>query len=619
MYCSMKCKNKVHQSYAAQRERSIERKLAFVTALGGKCSLCGYDENLAALSFHHKSGKEYQLDARSLSNRGLAAVEKEIAKCELLCSNCHMKLHHPSLDLAKLSTEPTALTTELQARKSRHRQVITGTSIAENDLLVKKFERNLGVMGVEKETVVLGVSGGVDSIVMLDLFLKAGFKPIVAHMNHGIRVESDADKEFVKELANKYVLQFVSKTIRKPATGNLEEELRNARRKFLLSAANDNGAKYIALAHNADDQAETVIMNLVRGSSSAGLGGMKPFDGQIIRPLLDISRVEIETYAQENRLEWHEDKTNRDITYSRNYIRHQILPKLARLNPEYLANIGRSAELQRNLESHLKQGAESLLKKIVIPGPPIVVEGRLQPGTYSIKLDSRLRGNDEVVIYEVFGTIYENTKGDRKDLTLVHLKQLASLISNDSGTKSLDLPGNITATRTYATLDFTKKKADNMSSVSKLEKLELGGQRFGSWVITVEATSHPSSPTPFSSFPRKRESRPGSQLMGWDDDGRSENDKISISDSLLPNLLIRTRKPGDRITPVGMTGRKKLQDLFVDAKIDREKRKSWPIFVSRETEEIIWVPELAKSSHYIETENLLITAREEHHETQKTK
>ena len=117
-FCSVRCKNKAHQSYPAQKRRGLERKLHFVSQLGGKCSSCGYATNLAALSFHHLGGKEFQLDVRSLSNRKLEPILDEIAKCKLLCHNCHAEVHYPDLDLAKLLIEPTALTTELPPRNS---------------------------------------------------------------------------------------------------------------------------------------------------------------------------------------------------------------------------------------------------------------------------------------------------------------------------------------------------------------------------------------------------------------------------------------------------------------------------------------------------------------------
>lgn len=119
MYCSRSCHNKVSQSYPAQKRRGIARKLDLIKKLGGKCNICGYDRNISALTFHHISGvKEFQLDVRSLSNRTLALAYSEIKKCQLLCANCHAEKHYPDMNLAGLSIEPTALTTELRAHTS---------------------------------------------------------------------------------------------------------------------------------------------------------------------------------------------------------------------------------------------------------------------------------------------------------------------------------------------------------------------------------------------------------------------------------------------------------------------------------------------------------------------
>lgn len=116
LYCSIKCKNKVHQSYPAQKKRGLVRKLNLVHTFGGRCNLCGYDKNLSALAFHHLHGKEFKLDACALSNRTEQRIMDEVAKCKLLCHNCHAETHNPDLDLAKLSIEPTALTSELPPR-----------------------------------------------------------------------------------------------------------------------------------------------------------------------------------------------------------------------------------------------------------------------------------------------------------------------------------------------------------------------------------------------------------------------------------------------------------------------------------------------------------------------
>lgn len=116
-YCSVICKNKALQSYEAQKKRGLKRKLEMIKARGNRCSICGYKKNLAALTFHHvNSDKQFKLDMRSLSNRTLDSVLKEVKKCILVCHNCHAELHNPRLNLANLSNEPSALTTELRTR-----------------------------------------------------------------------------------------------------------------------------------------------------------------------------------------------------------------------------------------------------------------------------------------------------------------------------------------------------------------------------------------------------------------------------------------------------------------------------------------------------------------------
>ena len=117
LFCSIKCKNSAHQSYSAQKKRGLARKLDLISKLGGECSHCGYANNLAGLAFHHLHGKEFQLDVRSLSNRRIDPIQQEVAKCILLCHNCHAEVHNPDLDLVKLLIEPTALTTELRPRR----------------------------------------------------------------------------------------------------------------------------------------------------------------------------------------------------------------------------------------------------------------------------------------------------------------------------------------------------------------------------------------------------------------------------------------------------------------------------------------------------------------------
>jgi len=418
-----------------------------------------------------------------------------------------------------------------------------------------QFEENLNLCGVkENHTIVLGVSGGADSVTMLDLFLKSELKLnlIVAHMNHGLRVEADKDEKLVKFLAEKNNLDFVSKKINPPKGGNLEEELRIKRREFLLEVVKDSKAQYLALAHNANDQAETFFLNTLRGSGPAGLGGMKMFDTTLLRPLISFERKDIIEYAEANHLAWHEDQTNEDTQFKRNYLRHKVFPLLSEINSNWLEAIFRTTHLQREIDDHLKSEAEKYL---------------IEP--FDI---NSIQGLNRPILFEVLGLLYEKAKGDRKDLTLQNLSDLERLTSSTSGTKSLALPGNITATRRYNHLDFMLKKKYNNYSPVVLDKLEVGENTFSNWKVIVERIE-------ISDF------RANSRYS------------IAVDPEILPKLKVRNWKAGDRISPFGMNGSKKLQDLFVDAKIDKDKRNNWPIF--QLGRELIWVPRLALSRNFV--------------------
>jgi len=418
-----------------------------------------------------------------------------------------------------------------------------------------QFEENLKLCGVkENQTIVLGVSGGADSVTMLDLFLKSEMKLnlIVAHMNHGLRVEADKDEKLVKFIADKNNLEFVSKKITPPKNGNLEEELRIKRREFLLEVSESTKAQFVALAHNANDQAETFFLNTLRGSGPAGLGAMRMSDANLIRPLLNFERTEIVEYAEANHLAWHEDETNDDTRFKRNYLRHKVFPLLSEVNPSWLEAIFRTTHLQREIDDYLKSEAEKYLAE------PFDV--------------NNIQGLKRPVLFEVLGLLYEKAKGDRKDLTLQNLSDLEALISSTAGTKSLALPGNIAATRRYNHLDFMLKlKYNNYSSVV-LDKLGVGENIFSNWKIIAERIE-------ISEF------RANSRYS------------IAVDPETLPKLKVRNWKTGDRISPFGMNGSKKLQDLFVDAKIDKDKRNNWPIF--QLGKEIIWVPRLALSRNFV--------------------
>lgn len=179
---------------------------------------------------------------------------------------------------------------------------------------------------IEGGKYVVAVSGGVDSVVLLDLLRKQkNLDLVVAHFDHGIRSDSDKDRVFVKKLADKYKKDFLYDE-GKLGPGASEATARAARYKFLKKIAKDTKSKAIVTAHHQDDVIETALINILRGTSAKGLGALKSTK-EIKRPLLDFSKAEILNYAKQNQLKWVEDETNNDEKYLRNYIRKNLIPK----------------------------------------------------------------------------------------------------------------------------------------------------------------------------------------------------------------------------------------------------------------------------------------------------
>jgi tRNA(Ile)-lysidine synthase len=250
------------------------------------------------------------------------------------------------------------------------------------------------------DCILAGVSGGMDSVCLLSVLRglapKGGFRLIVAHLNHGLRgPDADADAEFVAGLAREWDLPCVVERVDVPALArdrrlSLEEAARHARYAFLARAAGERGARFVAVAHHQDDQAETVLMHFLRGSGPAGLRGMLPlmsltdywsepggseFDAAplLLRPLLSVPRAEIAAYCREHGLAWRTDASNADMRHYRNRLRHELLPVLAGYNPRINEVLARTAEVMAGDYEVLETLAEEEFAELAILTVPDVV------------------------------------------------------------------------------------------------------------------------------------------------------------------------------------------------------------------------------------------------------
>lgn len=295
------------------------------------------------------------------------------------------------------------------------------------------------------DKLVLAVSGGPDSMAMLNILndLKKeaviDFNFCVAHINHMIRKEAKDDEEYVRKYCNQNGIDFYSKSIdvQKLANNNkvgTEEEGRIVRYKFFDEVLEKTGFNKIAIAHNKNDKAETIIMNIIRGSGITGLKGIEAKRGKYIRPLIECERFEIEDYCEKEKLNPRIDKTNFENTYTRNKIRNIVIPYVKKeFNPNVIETLNRLSELVTDEENYIEKQVESTYKKILI-----------EEGKKEIILDLKLFNTEEKVIKSRI-ILYTITRlfGTSKQIAKVHIEDIIKLCSNNIGNKYLTPNKNI--------------------------------------------------------------------------------------------------------------------------------------------------------------------------------
>lgn len=431
---------------------------------------------------------------------------------------------------------------------------------------IKKFE-----MLSPGDRVVVGVSGGPDSVALLhilkELALQLKVSLSIAHLNHRFRgKESDRDAEYVQELALELGLPVivesrdVSAFIKKEGL-SLEDGARRARYDFFARVVKRVKANKVALGHNADDQAETVLMRLLRGSGREGLGGIPPVRElkpgskvKIIRPLIEATREEIEKYLKENRVKARLDASNIEPIYLRNRIRLKLLPLLTKYNPNIKSILVRTAQILGEEDRYLERIVSQHLKRIVKKGKEGITLDIIKLSSLSLPIQRR-------ILRETLGSI----KGNKLDIQLAHIDDILDLLKA-RGRASLDLPGNILITKEYRKLSIHFKREKKASSfnyslkvpgITKIPELGL------SFRTKIPKT-------------RPRALKKGLKKRAYFDYGR-----------IKAPLSLRNREAGDRFQPLGMRGSKKLKDFFIDEKIPLKERERIPLLVSGK--EIIWV------------------------------
>ncbi len=428
------------------------------------------------------------------------------------------------------------------------------------------------------DRLLLAVSGGVDSMVLLDLIqrLPEGIKPWfgIVHVNHQLRDVSIEEERFLSQYCKDKGIPFFLKrwSVKEHPAEGTEAAAREFRYGFFHEVLKEEQATHLLTGHHADDQMETILMRLVRGGqleSIAGIKKQRPFYGSLLtRPLLDYSKKSIYQYSRSRTLSFYEDETNKSLNYTRNRYRHQIAPLLKKENAKVLTHFSDFSSDLQDVITIAKKEIEEIASNTCFQRNPFCWELDVQQ---FLILEPAMKRQ---VMQFLFNKLFET---ETSDFGRKHQMQIISLLENDTPNSQLDLPGTWIGQRNYQKFYFLKEKGQHEESDKKITgtlSLHLeewvtlpNGARIGLFQATKEIE-----------VPNK------TKQVIW-------LDPASVR---LP-LQVRNRRPGDRMTLKGLeTGSKKIKDLFIDQKIPLHKREE-AILVTDSKEEIIWLVEYKES------------------------
>ena len=300
----------------------------------------------------------------------------------------------------------------------------------------------------EKTKVLVAASGGMDSMCLLHILIAQGVFVAAAHFNHQLRgEEADADEQFVRDWCEKNGIAFYTGRADVAALASkngwtVEEAGRRARYEFLERTALKYGFDRIATAHHAQDNAETLLFNLLRGAGPGGLGGIAPVRGMLIRPMLCVTRDEIEQYAKKNAVPYRTDSTNVDLSYTRNYLRHEVLPLLQNVNAAAIEHLSNTALLMRGEDAYLDALAREHLREMQQTG-----------GVVSLPC-AAVQNAPQALRARMLRLVLDALRVGKKDFTAAHIDNLVTL-SMGTGSAQLDLPHFVRATREKGVLTLT--------------------------------------------------------------------------------------------------------------------------------------------------------------------
>ena len=430
---------------------------------------------------------------------------------------------------------------------------------------------------IEKgDGIVVGLSGGPDSVCLLHLLCsirdEMELKIAAAHINHMIRgVEADGDEEYAKDLCKRLDVKFFA--LRKDVEEygrekgmSSETAGRDVRYNFFNKVKDDLNYQKIATAHNANDQAETILMRIMRGTGLEGLGGIPvKREGKYIRPILFMKRKEVEDYCKNSNLEPRIDGTNLEKLYSRNKIRLDILPYMRdNFNKDVVEAINRMALLLQDDNNYILKEVDNYYKKECIVYKDRVV------------IKKEAFNYENAIINRIIRKAIKDVNGSKYDVEMKHIKEVIDL-QRLEGNKKIDLPGNVFVENVYGDINIKiktikeEKIEDIFLNINEISEKEIN---YGDYIFKFKLIENEKN----MNFSEKN------------------NTRYFNVDNVNDNIIIRRRKNGDKIVPLGMKGSKKLKDLFIDMKIPKEERDLIPII--QFGDDIAWIVSYKLSDKY---------------------
>ena len=461
------------------------------------------------------------------------------------------------------------------------------------EALIRKYNM------IEKDDVVIaGVSGGADSVCLLFVLCalkeKYGFSVRVCHVNHGLRgADADADEQFVEELCRKLkvpcrVFHRNVELIARKRKQSTEEAGRTVRREAFETMCREEGGTRIASAHHSNDNAETILLNLARGTGLKGLCGIRPVYGKWIRPLLGVSREEIESALVQEKIPWRQDLSNEEDVYTRNRIRHHILPALQeQVNPETARHLNELSCQAQEIWDYVERGVDEAWERCIVSPP-----GKTEAFTVR---ELPFRKEMPAVQKQLLHRSICRAAGRSRDVEAVHVSALLDLFGRQPG-RQISLPYGVTAYRMYDGVALEK-------TVPEETKRENAAGEEEDLCIPLRIPGETRVPgTSFRILCRVRERGENEpDLYSGMEKGQAgilqkSYTKCFDYDIIKYTASVRKRHAGDYLVINRDGGRQKLKSFFINRKVPRRDRDQ--MFLIADGSHIMWIPGMRMSAYY---------------------